>query len=121
MLKKEDVTFEEMVETLVKPGQDILDTLTSDRCDLWHVASCVPSEAGELFDAIKRAVIYNKVLDHENVIEELGDIEFYLERIRQILKISRRETLEANKDKLFERYAGLQYSDKAAQERADKN
>lgn len=110
----------EMVRTLIKSGEAILASLTPEKADLWHVASCVPGEAGELFDAVKRHVIYEKAIDRENVIEELGDLEFYLERVRQILGISREETLEANIDKLSERYQGLVYSNQAAQDRADK-
>ena len=80
----------------------------------------ISGEAGELLDAIKKHVIYQKPLDRENAIEELGDIEFYLEGLRQGLGISRQETLDANIKKLSVRYAGLQYSDTAAQTRADK-
>jgi NTP pyrophosphatase (non-canonical NTP hydrolase) len=80
----------------------------------------VSGESGELLDAIKKAVIYNKPLDIENVIEELGDIEFYLEGLRQGLGIDRGETLDANVKKLSVRYEAGSYSDTAAQTRADK-
>lgn len=56
----------------------------------------------------------------ENVIEELGDIEFYLEGMRQQLGITREQTLEANISKLSKRYHSGSYSDTQAQERADK-
>ena len=112
----------DMVSKLCKPGDDILQSLTGFKADLWHVASCVPSEAGELFDAVKKFVIYGKSdLDIENVIEELGDIEFYLQRIRELLEIDREETLRANIQKLSKRYENFNYSDQAAQERADKS
>lgn len=80
----------------------------------------VSGEAGELLDAIKKVVIYNKPIDRENVVEELGDIEFYLEGLRQSLGITREETIAANINKLGKRYEGLKYSDQAAQDRADK-
>ena len=115
-----DITHSEMVATLVKPGQDIIDSLTPIKAHLWHMASCIPGEAGELFDAIKKHVIYGKELDRENVIEELGDLEFYLEGLRSALHITRGETLDANIGKLSKRYKGLQYSDQAAKDRADK-
>ena len=76
--------------------------------------------ASQLLDAIKKAVIYQKPLDIVNVIEELGDLEFYMEGLRQELHITREETLQATIDKLAVRYKGLQYSDTSAQERADK-
>ena len=75
---------------------------------------------GELLDAIKKFVVYNKELDIANVIEELGDLEFYMEGLRQCLRISREETLRENMVKLGKRYREAVYSDKAANERADK-
>lgn len=113
-----------MVSLLKKPGEAILDTLTPEKCDLWHMATGIVGEAGELTDAIKKAVAYNKELDRENVIEELGDLEFYLEGLRQILGISRTLTLQHNLNKLLTgknaRYASAVYSDQQAQDRADK-
>lgn len=114
------INYQDMVATLAKPGEDILASLTPLKCHLWHMGSCIPGEAGELFDAVKKAVIYNKPIDRANVVEELGDLEFYMEGLRQGLNISREETLAANVAKLGERYKGLKYTDKAAQERADK-
>ena len=113
-----------MVTDLKKPGQAILDSLTPEKCDLTHMAIGVSSEGGELEDAVKRHVMYNKELDRENVIEELGDIEFYMEGVRQILGITREETLTHNIVKLTKgdkaRYKDGVYTDKAAQDRADK-
>jgi len=115
------ITHPELVEALAKPGEDILASLTPEKCHQWHMASCIPGEAGELFDAVKKHVIYGKPIDRANVVEELGDLEFYMEGLRQSLGITREETIEANVAKLSTRYAGLKYSDKAAQERADKH
>jgi len=113
-------THSEMVKALVKPGEAILLTLTPAKADLWHGATGVVGEAGELIDAVKKHVIYNKPLDLINVIEELGDLEFYMEQIRQNLGITREETLGGNIAKLSKRYEGLKYSDAGAQARADK-
>lgn len=49
---------------------------------------------------MKKATIYRKELDVENIIEELGDLEFYLEGLRSHLGITRQQVLEANRDKL---------------------
>lgn len=113
------MTHAELVFNLVKPGKEILLQLTPAHAHLWHMSSCVCGEAGELFDAVKKTVIYNKKLDLQNVVEELGDLEFYLEGVRQALGISREETIRANIDKLTIRY-GDTYSDQAAQKRVDK-
>lgn len=109
-----------MVATLFKPGKEILDTLTPLRCEVLHAAVGVSGESGELLDAVKKWIFYNKTVDRENVVEELGDLEFYMEAIRSKMGISREETLKYNMEKLAERYKKYQYSDQAAIERADK-
>jgi NTP pyrophosphatase (non-canonical NTP hydrolase) len=111
---------QELVKTLAKPGANILMDLTPAKCHLLHMVIGISGESGEVLDAVKKFIIYNRPLDLKNVIEELGDIEFYMEGLRSGLGISREQTLEANIDKLRERYEVLQYSDRAAQERADK-
>ena len=115
-----NIDYADMVKSLAKPGAAIIETLTPEKADLMHMAIGVSGEAGELLDAVKKSAIYNKPIDRENVIEELGDLEFYMEGLRQNLGINREETLVANKNKLGKRYASLKYSDQAAQARADK-
>lgn len=113
------MTHPELVKALVKPGKSILESTTPVKADLTHMALGVAGEAGEIVDCIKKYTIYNKELDMQNLIEELGDMEFFLERIRQILNVTREHVLEHNIDKLTKRY-GEKYSDAAAQARADK-
>lgn len=85
-----------------------------------HAAVGVSGEAGELLDAVKKTWAYGKPLDRDNVIEELGDLEFYMEALRQALGITRDETLIQNQKKLGVRYASGVYSDQHAIERKDK-
>lgn len=85
-----------------------------------HAVMGVAGEAGELIDAIKKHTIYGKPLDRENIIEELGDLRFYIQAMQNVLGITESEVLQANADKLSKRYRGLKYSDKAAIDRADK-
>lgn len=86
---------------------------------LVHAGMGISGEAGELLDAIKKCWAYNKPLDMLNVIEELGDLEFYMQALRNLLGITRDEVLLANMDKLAKRFPSG-YSDAAAIERADK-
>jgi NTP pyrophosphatase (non-canonical NTP hydrolase) len=113
------ITHPELVTVLAKPGQAIVDSLTAENAHILHMAIGISGESGELLDAIKKHVFYNKPLDIANVIEELGDLEFYMEGLRQGTGISREEVLEHNIAKLSIRY-GKTYSDEAAQTRADK-
>jgi NTP pyrophosphatase (non-canonical NTP hydrolase) len=119
-----DYTLEEwhatMVRALVKDPSRILDTLNTAQTDMIHAVLGIAGETGELVDAIKKMAIYNKPLDMENVIEEMGDIEFYMAQLRDRLMITRETVLAANIAKLNKRYAGGTYTDQAAQDRADK-
>jgi len=108
-----------LVSLLAKSGSSILQSLDSEKCHLWHMATGIAGEAGELLDAVKKHVIYNKDLDIENVIEELGDLEFYMQGLREKLNLGREEILQKNYDKLSVRYKDG-YSDSAAQIREDK-
>lgn len=109
-----------MVRKLKKNPNDILKTMDSKKMDLLHLASKLCSESGELMDAVGKLCYYNKPLDTDNVIEELGDIEFYLEGLRQTLGITREETILSNIKKLAKRYSNFEYTDQKARERADK-
>jgi NTP pyrophosphatase (non-canonical NTP hydrolase) len=119
-MEQNQITHPELVKALAKPGQKIIDGLNPISAHNIHMAIGIVGEAGELIDAIKKQAIYCKELDLTNVIEELGDLEFYMEGLRASLGITREQTLEANIAKLSKRYASLTYTDKAAQERADK-
>jgi len=85
-----------------------------------HVVLGVCGEAGELADAIKKEVIYRKPIDRTNIIEELGDLRFYIQGVQNLYGITEDEVLQHNAEKLSKRYAGLRYSDEAAQNRVDK-
>jgi NTP pyrophosphatase (non-canonical NTP hydrolase) len=119
--KKEEnsVRYNFMVSTLAKSPEQILKEITPHQMSCLHAAVGVSGEAGELLDSIKKYVIYNKPLDLENVIEELGDLEFYMEDLRQRVGITRKMCLDRNEAKLKKRYPEG-FTDSAARYRADK-
>jgi len=110
-----------LVKTLAKSGAVIREEMTPNKAHLLHMSGCICEESGEVFGKIKKHVFYNKEMNLEGLIEELGDLEFYLEGLRQGLGVTREEILEGNIAKLTKRYSEGSYSDKAANERADKN
>lgn len=116
-----EINHAEMVKALAKPGEQIAAEMDGHCAHLIHMTLGICGEAGELLDGVKKAVIYRKPLDRENIVEELGDLEFYLEGLRQGCGITREETIEANIKKLGKRYEAFKYSDQAAQTRADKS
>lgn len=112
--------YQQFVNSIVKPGEKILTQLTPTQAHLLHMAVGVSGEAGELLDAIKKHCIYQKQINLENVIEEAGDIIFYLTGLLNELDVSLEDCINANKDKLSRRYASGSYSNEAAIARADK-
>jgi NTP pyrophosphatase (non-canonical NTP hydrolase) len=117
--RNKEVNYESFVASRIKDGNAIIASLNKARANLWHLGTGVAGEAGELVDAIKKHVVYGKDIDLENVIEELGDLEFYMQGIRTAIGVTREEVLEANVAKLEKRYSQA-YTDQAAIERADK-
>jgi NTP pyrophosphatase (non-canonical NTP hydrolase) len=111
--KPSQVRYDQFVKQLFK--------VDTQELMMVHAVMGISGEAGELLDAIKKRWVYGKVLDSENVIEELGDIRFYMEALMNVLDISDREVLQYNVNKLAKRYKSLTYSDAAAVERADKS
>lgn len=119
-IKNNGLTYEEMVAKLIKSPDVILEAFTPHQASLIHSAMGVAGEAGELIDAVKKHVIYQKPLDVENMIEELGDLEFYMQDLREKIGVTRDQCLMANMQKLAKRYAGYGYTDKQAHDRNDK-
>ena len=72
--------FKTMVAALCKGGESIINDLTPTNAHLLHMAVGVSGEAAELLQAL----VLN---DMENAIEELGDIEFYLQGISNTLEL----------------------------------
>lgn len=95
--------------------------LTPEQADLLHMAVGIAGEAGELLHAVMSHILNDEPIDYENVIEELGDIEFFMEGFRQNQGITREETISQNISKLSTRYSEGSYSDTQAQTRADKH
>lgn len=112
--------FDKMTLALAKDGADIKRELTPEQANLWHMATGISGEAGEVEDAIKKHVVYQKPLDVENVKEELGDLLFYMSNLMQSVGLSFKDVLQHNIDKLSIRYASGKYSNEQAQQRADK-
>lgn len=117
------LTYEEMVAKLVKPGQAIIDQTTPRKAHLLHMAVGVAGEGGELLDVFKKHCIYGQELNmygEGGAIEELGDLEFFIEALYQELGLDREYVREMNAHKLLKRYPEFTYTDEAAFKRADK-
>lgn len=112
-------SYGRFVESRIKPGEEIVAEMTPFKAHLLHMTMGAMTEVGEIGTTIKAHVFYGKELDLENLIEELGDLEFYIEGLRGKLEIWRSQVLDHNVKKLSKRYA-KGYSNEAAINRADK-
>ncbi len=86
------INHADMVSVLAKSGDTIASELTGKNAHLLHMAVGISGEAAELLGAFE-AEAEGKSLDMENVLEELGDLEFYIEGLRQGLGVTRDKVL----------------------------
>jgi NTP pyrophosphatase (non-canonical NTP hydrolase) len=114
--------YSEFVSGLFAPAEAI----SPEQARTLHAALGVAGEAGELADAIKKHVFYKQPLDVNNVIEEIGDILFYMQALLEATDIHVHphatlfDPMLANVKKLKKRYHTGSYSPEQAKERADK-
>jgi NTP pyrophosphatase (non-canonical NTP hydrolase) len=114
------ILYPDFVRALSKPGQDIVAEITPIDAHRLHMAVGISGEAGELLDAIKKAVIYRKPLDVQNVKEECGDLLFYITGILDSIGTDMDQVISENMEKLSKRYGSLSYSNAHAIQRLDK-
>lgn len=69
-----------------------------------HAAVGIATESGEIMDAIKKAKFYKAGLDKVNIIEEIGDVMWYLAIFCDELKVSFEDVWDKNIRKLKTRY-----------------
>lgn len=111
--------YDLFVASKVKSGGSILLEGTPAKMHITHMAIGIATEAGEILDVAKKHLCYDKPLDRENLIEELGDLEFYMEAMRAAIGVSREEVLRHNIEKLSKRYKAS-FTNEEAEARADK-
>lgn len=75
------------------------------RMDLIHAALGLATETGEFIDATKKHIYYGKPLDRVNLLEELGDLCWYIALAIDFLETSWEEIWTINIKKLQSRYA----------------
>lgn len=74
------------------------------------------TETGELQDQLKKYLFYGTKLDKVNLVEEMGDLFWYLGLMADALDVSFEEIWEKNIRKLKRRY-GDKFSEEAARHR----
>ena len=80
------------------------DTVEVDRERMVHAALGLCTESGEFADIIKGERYYKKKMSREHVVEELGDILWYMGEACRTVGVSFEEVAEINLRKLKARY-----------------
>lgn len=88
---------------------------------LLHSQIGLAGEVGELAAAIQRWLYYGKPLDRTNVIEELGDLCWYLAQACRAMDIKLEDVMKANINKLLKRYPEKYTDFHAAEENRDRS
>jgi len=71
---------------------------------LMHAMMGIQTESGELTDQFKRHIFYLQPLDETNLVEELGDLMWYIGLACNVLGVKLRDVQIANVRKLQKRY-----------------
>ena len=103
VVKTESVAFDKIAEQLKFPKT----------IRLLHAVMGLETEVGELMDALKKHIFYGKPLDVTNVVEECGDLTWYLSVLLDELGYSFETVWERNITKLKARY-GEKFSEEGA-------
>lgn len=69
-----------------------------------HAYMGLTTEVGELVDTFKKHIFYGVKLDHENLVEEMGDLFWYFALMATYLEVSFEEIMQKNNTKLRARY-----------------
>jgi NTP pyrophosphatase (non-canonical NTP hydrolase) len=85
----------------------------NDIIRMLHAAIGLQTEVGEIQDALKKHIFYGKPLDKVNLIEEMGDLFWYLAILADTLGVSFEHIMQINIAKLKARYGENFTSDKA--------
>lgn len=110
-------TYEAAVQRTVKSCST--KEVDGQALDLLHWTLGLSGEVGEVVDTVKKYQFYDQPLDIKNLVEELGDIQFYVVAMCDTLGVTLDYAMAVNEDKLRKRYPSG-YSNEAAKARADK-
>lgn len=113
------VTIDEYQQQSYRTAPRSYKELTHQQFELVHAVLGLCTEVGELADTVKKHVIYRQPLDTENLVEEEGDVDWYLALLASAISTTRSIALEHNIAKLRKRYPDG-YNNQAAKDRADK-
>lgn len=110
----------QLVNQLAKNPAEILHSLDAYKVELLHMAVGMTGESGEVLDLVKKCVVNGHDIDRAKLVEEIGDVLFYLHGLCNALDIYLEDALLNNYSKLRARYPDG-YSDAASIARRDQS
>lgn len=100
--------------------KDLFRPMANRQDELLHAVVGIGGEAGELLDCVKKHVYYDKSLDVKNVLEEAGDVLFYLKAMLMLVGMDITDVEAYNFKKLSARYPDGKFTTLHAAARLDK-
>ena len=98
------MTNSEYIQAALRTESTIHPTIPFDLYRVLHAGMGLSTEAGEILDSVKKIIFYGKTPDWHNLIEEAGDIFWYLAILCDAMNVSFEEVQRRNIDKLKVRY-----------------
>lgn len=89
--------------------------------DMVHAALGIAGESGEIVDIVKKRFAYGKTIDQEHLIEEIGDLLFYVQALCNFIGVPPEIIVKRNMEKLSARFPQGVFSADQAIARADKH
>lgn len=86
---------------------------SADCIRLLHGAIGLCTECGEIQDTLKKHIYYGAILDKDNLVEELGDVLWYVALLCNALQVNMNNVMDRNIEKLKRRYGDKFSKDKA--------
>jgi len=100
-----EMDYAEAVKQLASDPKNIINNVKSDIvANLLHASMGICTESGELMDVLKKSLAYNKHLDLPNLVEELGDLIWYIQLACNTIGVDLETVMRINADKLKARY-----------------
>jgi len=97
--------YQDLLRTTEVKRYDLMSKLIQRKdAELLHAQLGIMTEAGEFADIIKKYLIYGKEIDKTNLIEELGDLTWYIGLAISAIGSTWGQVFEANINKLAARY-----------------
>jgi len=93
-----------VLKTESRDTHEIYNRFSASKLRILHAVMGLSTESGELLDAVKKHYFYGKPLDETNLIEEMGDIFWYLGVLADVLGTTFEEVQRLNILKLQKRY-----------------